>query len=483
MKKVSTLLTLLLVGAISACNQNPTNSTSSSESGQDSSSSVVEELTKEEIVLNELKKNSYEAEMVEDLKILRPNDKYAVDIVQHYEKEYGFYYQEGTNNISASTRMYGFYADLDKKTGEVNQNTVREATTPLQVLYKDNETGYALLKSISLENEIVVQVAATQDGTTGEVIPLIYDDNFKNPFDYITLRDLTYVEENNIVEIKNDKIDFILNAFGAVGVNDIIESAHIVLDDNYLPTKIVTNIPDEVASTYTRTNSIEITFTNLDAQYFEVRPYEHNNPELAEALLKNKDATNFTYNKNYIKDGVSVNHITGFFTEDLIYFHHGYADDGHVYKNGDDYDYIAKRNNEDGAYYVYDCTTNDGENFFWGIVMASETMPLSYKTFYECGPTYHHISASIFKKVGDNKYEIESELIKTAGQYFDYGVWGVDSAAAESNTNKLIITLNDDNTIKLVEMGFITGGQQFDVEYYYENIGTTTIPSWLEFNA
>ena len=483
MKKISTLLTLLLVGTISACNQNPSTSTSESQPTPGSSSStVVEELTKEEIVLNELKKNSYEVTLTEDLKILRPNDKYAVDIMQHYKKEFGFYYQESTGNIAGSTKMYGYYADLDKKTGEPNPYTIREATTPLQVLYRDAETGYALLKSVSLENEVVTQIAATQNGETGEVIPLIYDDNFKNPFDFITLRDLTYVEETNVVEIKLDKVPFILDAYGAVGINEIIEGAHIVLDDNSLPTEIVVNIPDEVETTYTRTNKVEIKFTNLDAEYFEVTPYTNNNPALAEALLKNKDSKNFTYNKNYVdSEGKSIGHITGFFTEDLIYFHHGYADDGDVYKNGDNYDYLAKRNEADGAYYVYDCTTVDGVEFNWGIIMASETMPLTYATFYECGPTYHHISDAVFKDIGNNQYEIEENLVKTAGQYFDYGVWGVDSAAAESSTTKLIITLNSANEIELVEMQFVSGGNTFNVEYYYENIGTTSIPTWLNF--
>jgi uncharacterized protein with ATP-grasp and redox domains len=114
--------------------------------------------------------------------------------------------------------------------------------------------------------------------------------------------------------------------------------------------------------------------------------------------------------------------------------------------------------------------------------MASNTMPLTYETFAECAPSYFDISANIFKDLGNNKYECEEQLLPTIGQYFDYGVWGVDSYALESQTNRCVITLTNEGKIDTVEIGFKLENIQYDIVYSYDNIGTTTIPSWLEFH-
>ena len=60
-------------------------------------------------------------------------------------------------------------------------------------------------------------------------------------------------------------------------------------------------------------------------------------------------------------------------------------------------------------------------------------------------------------------------------------MWGVDSFLLESATNKCKITLDNNNHIKLIEVGFHLENFQYDIEFRYENVGTTKIPTWLEF--
>lgn len=429
--------------------------------------------------LNELQNNSFLVNLSEELKVLKPNDRYAVDIYQKYEFQIGFYYENEGNGVSYSIESSAEQGDLNKQTGEPIANTVRKGSAPKQTYYKDHETGYALLKEISLQNTVETFILASEDLDTGELTPIVYDDEFSNPFVNVKAEDLTYDKENNEIDLSAETAKVILKGLNARAINDSIASASITLDENNLPSGITFDIPDEVAATYTRTNEISVTF-DLSAEYYEVVPFANNNPELAEALTKYEDLTNYTYNKQYLEDGEVVDHITGFFTEELVYFHHGYADDGGVYNKGDNYDYLATRE-DDNIYYVYECTTDDGINFNWGIVMASSTTPLTYASLDEMGPSYFNISDGVFKALGDNKYEIEPSLVKTVGQYFDYGLWGVDSQAAETQTSSLVITLNSDNSIELIEMSFIADGETFDVEYYYENINSTVIPSWLNF--
>ena len=440
--------------------------------------------TPEEIVsyvLSKLKNNSHELIVDETLQVLRPNDKYAVDIYQNYHYEFGYYYDTNSDKVAKSEKRNGLFADLDKKSHEIIEETSRTSFTPKATYYKDLETGLTKLKQVTLQNELEVLDLAYQESETGTFTPVVYDDEFKNPFDYVTTRDLTYVESDNTISLSKDKATFIATNYDGVGLN-LIESASIKLNDKYIPTEINFQFTNTETETFVRKTELTVTITNVNAKYYEVKPYTYNNTTLGSALLEYKDAKNFTYHKDYVYEGESYSHISGFYTEDMVYFHHGYESDGDVYKKGDDYDYVSKKNADDNIFYVYDCTTVDGENWNWGIVMASSEEPLKYNSFEELAPSYFNISPNIFKPLGNNVYECEEELLPTIGQFFDYGMWGVDSFLLESATNKCKITLTNEGHIKLIEVGFHLENFQYDIQFRYENIGTTQIPTWLEFN-
>ena len=261
----------------------------------------------------------------------------------------------------------------------------------------------AKLKQINLQNELEVFDLAYQDSETGTFTPVVYDDEFKNPFDYITTRDLTYVSATNTISLSKDKATFVATNYDGVGLN-LIQAATIKLNDKYIPTDIIFDMQNTETETFIRTTEFTVKITNIEAKYYEVKPYSHKNNGLASALKEYKDVKNFTYHKDYVYEGESYSHISGFYTEDMVYFHHGYESDGDIYKKGDDYDYVSKKNANDGLFYVYDCTTVDGEKWNWGIVMASGETPLTYASFEEVAPSYFNISPNIFKPLGNNVY-------------------------------------------------------------------------------
>ena len=60
------------------------------------------------------------------------------------------------------------------------------------------------------------------------------------------------------------------------------------------------------------------------------------------------------------------------------------------------------------------------------------------------------------------------------------GFLGVNSAAMEGGTNKMVITLTADGQIEKIETGFTFMGTEYPINYYLSNIGTTEVPSWSD---
>ena len=191
--------------------------------------------------------------------------------------------------------------------------------------------------------------------------------------------------------------------------------------------------------------------------------------------------TNYTYNKEYVTStGELLDRIVGYFTLDTVFFHHGSEEDNDPYKKGDNYDYKAVL--EEGEYYVYQYDYV-AENFHqWNRVLQSETKYYTFSNFFDMGPRYFNISSNVFRKVGDKTYEIEPALLLSSGQYFDYAVWGVHSSLLDSTTTHLRITLNDDNEIELIQTGFVQENKVTYIQFYYTNINSTVIPTWMNNN-
>ena len=439
-----------------------------------------ESLTSEQILamaINSTKGNSHKVKVNETLMIKYPNEKYVVDLYQKHELDLGYYYGE-ENELSHSNLKRGEFADLIKGTNEINGNTLKVKNGTLQHFYKDFETGYAIVEEINVYNELNKLIVANQDMSTGELIPVIYDELFANPFDYIPENSFV-LNTDGTISLDSAKAKSMLQLYGAVGINDI-ESATISLDEKYRMKNITFVIPDLVEATYTRTNEISVEFYGYeDAKFQHVETFKNDNPALVEMFAKYDNLENFTYVKEVEIDNFVVDHIEGYFTKDIVFFHHGYIDDDRPLMWSDNYDYKCVLNTE-GVYDVYEYVFDDVESYHWLQVYASETMPYSIPTFEEIGPSFINLSPAIFKQVDEYTYTVEDLLISTVGQYFDYNILPTESSILETTTTGLTITLDENNNLVEVRATSYFQASDYEFIYHYENIGTTVIPAWID---
>ncbi|MBR2506673.1 MAG: hypothetical protein IKB70_07130 [Bacilli bacterium] len=428
-------------------------------------------------VLSSLKEASHNLRLFQTVSVIHPDQPSVVDIKSEITYDFGFYYQDEKRSHSREQTVFSY--DIDKNTGLANEVTKRTTRVPLVTYYKNTKTGYAEIHKINLQNELEISTLVAED-SEGSFIPIVYDFEFKNPFDFITTRDLTLLDNGDIL-LSKSKANFLVEAYNTIGVN-LIEEAIIKTNDKNQITSIEFDIPSLDGGSYIRENTLEIQYFNHDeAKYEQLKPFTNNNPELNEALTKYKNLTNFTYNKEYVTStGSSIDRIIGYFTEDTIFFHHGSEEDNEPYKRGDNYDYKAVL--EDGEYYVYQYDFVSVNYYQWNKVLQSESKYYSFSNFFDMGPRYFDISSSVFKKTGEKTYEIENILLYSSGQYFDYAVWGVHSSLLSSTTTHLKITLNDSNEIELIETGFMQENKTTYLKFYYTNINSTVIPSWMNNN-
>lgn len=429
-----------------------------------------------DIALKAVRKNNYEVEISEVLSVRYPEDPYAVDIYNEYSFEFGYYYTD--TEKAHSQKVTYFFADYVGKTEELNVNTITTSTSDRNLYFKDFDTGFAYSEKIGVDNEVVVTTPSVYDSESMIYSPILFDEEFKNPFDYITSRD--FVEnEDGTLSLINSKADFLAECYQAIGLNKVDEN-YIHLDEQGRPNYMEFVMQPLVGDRFIRTTHYVVEFVNYDCELSHVQPFTHENPELQAAFDDLKGRKNFTYAKDYVTEsGSIIDHIVGYFTEDIVFFHHhDKPEDTTPYRGGDDYDYKAVKQ-PDGTYLGYQYDYISDNVYQWNVIMLSSTSPYIMYTYDEIAPTYHMLNASIFKKTGEYTYEIEEPLLKEIGQYFDFGMYGVDSMTLESYTNKCIVTLNPNGGIEKVETGFFFENRYTYINYYISNVGTTVIPSWI----
>lgn len=386
----------------------------------------------------------------------------------------------GEDNLRAyKTKSYTELYDLDKDTGKMNESTYR-INRHDEALYFKLPNGYAQREYIDVTNTVKTAISAYYDENTGRYTPIMFDTEFKNPFDYISFRDV-YLRDDGTLTIINEKIEFLMECYGSIGLNKIKDNT-LILNDAGAITSISFDIPDEVGSNYVRHNTVNLTFTNIGETQNHLTSLTNDNPDLKAAFDDFKTYTNYTYTKTYLgdkqlSDDTKDNFIKGYFTEDVIYFHHNEKPtDDKPYEGGDDIDYKAVKKN-DGKYYVYEYVMTT-TTYNWGAVMASSTVQLSYDNFEAVGPQFGMISPNIFKKTGDKTYEIDDYFLSIIGKYMDYQMMGVASEAFNGGTTKCVITLTEDNKIDEILTSFTFMGDTFNLSYKLSDVGTTVVPSW-----
>ena len=421
-----------------------------------------------------LREKSHYVDVTQDVAIYKPLYPEVCDIYNQYHYTFGYFYNETEKSYSIKSEYE--FCDLDKETGEPIPNSIRRNSSDESLYFKDTD-GTAYSEEVTFQNEVVKYTQAFYDEDTGYYKPVIFDSEFKNPWDYISLRDVKEKEDGTLTLI-NEKADFLAECYETIGLNFIADNT-IKLDDQGRIISIEFKIDDLVEENYTRTNTFSVQYSGHDTAVLKHRaPSTNNNPKLAEALNSIKDKQNYTYQKEYIYSyGATKDLITGYFTPTEIYWrHHTEENNEHPYTRGDDYDYKSVQI-DDGTFIGHEYNLK-GDTWDWGVVYVSSSAPYVIETFEGNGPRFYEIDASIFTQIDEFTYEIEPYFLRKSGQYFDYGFLGVNSAAFESGTNKLIIHLNEDYSLSKIETGFTFMGVDTFINYYLKDIGTTQIPEW-----
>lgn len=439
------------------------------------------------IAINSLRGVSHKVHIDSMVELLKPNDTFAVDLHDEYTLTLGYYYNDEEKSFSKKTEY--LFNDLDKLTGEIIEGRTRRFSDPEKIYFKDNEDGTTYVEKISFENEYSRLIVADYNSNTGGYTPIIFDNEFKNPFDYISYRDVIKNEDNTLSFI-NEKADFLADCYDVVGLNKIDEN-YIHLNESGEIASISFVINDLVETNYTRKNALAISFEKDESISLKhLSPYQNNNPELQKALDVLDDKKNYTYSKemSYEYKNASTGEmesfydlVKGYFTEEMVFFHHETSEnDTHPYIKGDNYDYKLVLNEDNKSYTCYEYVYSYGINGYdWKKVALSGSAYYIIDDFKGIGPSFYNMNASIFKKIDDKTYEIEEPLLATSGIYFDNGCQGVQSRALDGNTSKCIIKLNESNEIDVIQVGFTYQMVEYNINFYIDDVGTTSIPSWV----
>lgn len=419
-----------------------------------------------------------------------------VDITQEYNNTFTYYYDG--NERAYSRKTSSLFADLHKNDDPANnilagdkiESTIRTYDNPEEIYYKNAENGTVYVENISYQNELSSSIVANYDENSGLYSPIIFDLEFKNPFDFISMRDIKIKNEKDAtLTIINQKADFLADCYNTIGLNFINDNT-VYLDDNNRISEIEFVINDLVGNNYVRKNTFKVSYQYISQEIPHYEPFTNDNPKLERALKALDNQYNFTYIKEFQADentGELYHRIEGYFTKEEVYFHHivngedyGLTDynPNAPYTIGDYYDYKSKLN-DNNTYTCYEYVPN-GIEFKWGIVKVSGSSDYIIDNFEGIGPSFSQLNASIFSQVTENKYEIETLLLPSIGKFFDFGMLGVQSSVFDGNTTTLSITLDSEGNIEVIETSFIFEMKTYRLKFYLRDIGTTIIPSWSD---
>lgn len=505
-KTLLAILPLLCMGVLASCNptkpssedfsSEETSSESSSEeisseesseevSSEESSSESIPEEDKLEIIskaLTALQTKSHELEINQTYKLEYPGEKYYVGSFQKHNHKIGYYY-EGENKAYRYSSNSEF-ADIDSMTGEIVESTYRTKIVPSTLYKKDIKNGNAVIETLGVDNVLTITTCVEYDPLNNIDVAIKFDSEFINPFTNINLVDVQYVNEHKLTLVNIQAANKLLKAYGILGSVSEGDEISLILDNEGKVTNLEFVLGELRVGNKVITNDVSLTFTKLDNIDFpHVRPYENNNPDLVEAFNKYADLTNYTYTKTIEVDGMQADHVEGYFSQDVVLFHHGLRTDTALYENGDNYDLKCVYNPTTQVYDVYQYIFA-ADDFDWVQVFATDNVPYTMPTFTSIGATFNGIvNPAVFKNIGDNKYQVEDLVFSTIGQYFDFGVWGVDSFFLETQTLDCVITLTDNNEIDNIKVYAHMEKYEFVFTFKYRDIGSTVIPEWIDPKA
>ena len=469
--------------------------------------------------LDAISHHSYNADLNYSVLVEHPNSpSYVIDTFITDEMEYSYYYGEDGERATASGGSTT-YGDWDRTNQQPIPGRYNTTSIPVSVYWRDPESGMSITENRDYDNTVSSFIAANMDEITGEVVPVIFDSEFDNPWDFVDYEDFSHVEgeDANKYHLALNKAEFFAQAYGSTGMNTVTDAIVTLGDDGRISklellTETLSGGTSEEDVTYTRSNTYTIDYTYEDrtAELFTHKtPYEENrNPELQSVFDRFATALateqSYRYDKKMVwtssleldEDDPSLDGktgMTGFFTADNIYFRQwgpntdSYTDDGAFYNNGDNYDYGAVRQ-ADGTYLGYECTT-DGEGMepsvSWGPIVVSTSALYTFENYAQIGPTFNLMDADIFNKGDDGWYTLDDELLARSGGFFDFSFLGVHSTNLEDSTESFRLKLEKDadkeNDYTLtVETTFSMMDLSYTVTFTFDtaSIGTTDLPGF-----
>lgn len=447
-------------------------------------------------VINSLKGVSHTANISYDIYVNQV-DPDAIDTFfgTSSERTYSYSKEEGRGYRDRTIRTA---IDLEKGT----HNFVTDANgDPLKTVYdngerlyfRDEKTGVIVAEYLGADNEVQSFLQSDYDYESGTYIPISFDSEFRNPFDYIQPRDIKKVA-NNEYELSLDKASFALECYGSAAAMAVVGST-ITTNDKHQITSLHFEMGMEggEGDTYTRTTTFDLEYSKFgkESELAHIKPCENSNPRLQAALNSLNGVTNYKYSKDYInEDGSVKDHIMGYFTEDVAFFHHDDSpDDTSVYTREDDYDYLAVICNANKKYYGYEFTYNaNTDSYYPALIMLSSSAAYAIDTFSGLGPNLGVISASIFslKEGTDNVYIVENDVLRTSiASYFDFQFLGVNSQVLETRTSDFELELHENGSMTIntgyaySEYGRVVE-QKIIFNLDVSTFNNTTIPSYVE---
>jgi len=416
---------------------------------------------------------------------------YITEIVRPYDENAGIYQSLGIRRNESYNIKYQFddlavsiggYVTsvnlLPKSDGTYDETYPTTRSQPTYKYFKA-EDGSAYKETLNIDNTVTISTMANLDETNGIYTPIMFDNEFRNPFDYLNPSDITK-DEQGIYHLATDKALFVANCYQRTSLTKINDA--VVSFDNGNFASITYTLPTIEASNYTQNSSYVIAFTDINNTTIKhTTTYTNNNPELIELFAKVKAASSFTYVKDLAgesQEGISNNATLGYYTQDLVYFHRNYnSENPDAVYYGSDYDYVCLKDAKEGIYYTYDYEMPSDSGFTWTKVYLSGSTPLTYSSFYDITPTFFNLDTNLFIKNEDGTYSVVEEFESTIGTYFDNQFDGVHTDLFDGSTTKFKLTITD--TGFKVNTQFLTEGNYQDVNFIMYDLNSTTIPEYL----
>ena len=421
--------------------------------------------------------------------------------IEHfYNYQYSYDEEELTAYRKETELHYGTLVEgtHDIVTDANGNPKISISSYPDELYFKDPKNGTVLQETITMSNTIETSIMANYNSNTGMYDPIVFEEEFKNPFDFILPRDLIKLEDagsKHRFSLSLSKAEFLADCYGANATNKI-DSCVITTDSEYQIERMTFVTPREggydLGYSYERTSELVVTITGRGDDYHldHLTPYTNSNTELENAFNAVINANSYRYEKRYLYGEVGSaenpednieDKIAGYMTKERCFFHHKDSpDDVAPYQLGDDYDYIA--NKEGDVYYGYEYNMV-GTDWKWGKISVSVSAYYTLETFNDIGPNLSRISPAIFrlKEGTDNTYVVDDSFLYRVGSFFDFQFLGVNSQVLETNTSEFELTLEEDGSF-VVNTGFIyyDNGTKVDQKIQYvldaSTINNTTLP-------